>query len=232
MREVEDGIEGVIHVAWLGLLGERPFRATVRWHRMSAEVAAGAGGFEAEIETVGALWAYGIGRSLLAEDLPQRWRHSTGVARRALGCRAVVGDSVGTLVSAALLHDVGYAPEVNVTGFHALDGARYLRQLGVDDEVVRLVAHHSHSRIEAGIRGLGDELAEFAAGDRLLTDALVYCDMTTDPAGQPIDIDSRLGEIVERAGEGSVVAEFVRHASPDLRAATSRFAALLRSSGA
>ncbi len=31
------------------------------------------------------------------------------------------------LVAAAYLHDIGYAPELAITGFHPLDGARHLR---------------------------------------------------------------------------------------------------------
>ena len=35
------------------------------------------------------------------------------------------------LVAAAWLHDIGYAPELVETGFHPLDGARYLRREGL-----------------------------------------------------------------------------------------------------
>ena len=74
------------------------------------------------------------------------------------------------LVAAAWLHDIGYAPELVETGFHPLDGARYLRRAGVDGQVVSLVAYHSCAQIEAEVRGLGDELAsEFSPGDPLLT---------------------------------------------------------------
>jgi hypothetical protein len=36
---------------------------------------------------------------------------------------------------AAYLHDVGYAPDLVTTGFHLLDGARYLRSLGAGDRL-------------------------------------------------------------------------------------------------
>jgi hypothetical protein len=52
------------------------------------------------------------------------------------------------------LHDIGYAPELAGTGCHPLDGARYLRRIGVDEQVVSLVAYHSCARIEAEVRGL------------------------------------------------------------------------------
>ena len=33
------------------------------------------------------------------------------------------------MTAAAWLHDIGYAPAVDDTGFHPLDGARYLRDV-------------------------------------------------------------------------------------------------------
>jgi hypothetical protein len=46
-----------------------------------------------------------------------------------------------------------------VTGLHALDGARYLRDAQHADAMLcRLVAHHSCAMIEAGERGLADVL--------------------------------------------------------------------------
>jgi len=63
------------------------------------------------------------------------------------------------LVAAAWLHDIGYAPGLVQTGFHPLDGARFLRRAGADGQVVSLVAYHSRARVEADVRGLGTELA-------------------------------------------------------------------------
>ena len=39
------------------------------------------------------------------------------------------------------------------TGLHPLDGARYLRRVGIDGLVVSLVAYHSCAQIEADVRG-------------------------------------------------------------------------------
>ena len=129
----------------------------------------------------------------------------------------------GTLVAAAWLHDVGYAPAVEDTGFHPLDGARYLRRLGLDEEVVRLVAHHSFAMLEAGERGLDGELAaEFPPGDPVLTDALCFVDMTTSPDGELVEPDDRLAEIQARYGPGDVVTRFIDRARPDILAAVAR----------
>jgi hypothetical protein len=47
-----------------------------------------------------------------------------------------------------------------VTGLHALDGARYLRDAQHADAMLcRPVAHHSYAIIEAGERGLADVLS-------------------------------------------------------------------------
>jgi hypothetical protein len=64
------------------------------------------------------------------------------------------------LVTAAWLHDIGYSPALRETGFHPLDGARYLA--GAGHPLAALVAHHSGARFVAEVRGLVAELAGFA----------------------------------------------------------------------
>jgi hypothetical protein len=87
------------------------------------------------------------------------------------------------LEAAAVLHDVGHAPESAGTGFHPLDGARYLRaDTDADKRVTNLVAHHSCAWTEAEARGPRQELeSEFARESEHLNDALCYCDMNTTP---------------------------------------------------
>lgn len=129
--------------------------------------------------------AFTLAESMLAEPLPRRWSHSLGVAKRAATLRPILGRDAGLLEAAAVLHDVGYSPSIATTGFHPLDGARFLRdQESFDERVVRLVAHHSCALLEAEERGLRDELAgEFAMEQPALVDALIFCDMTTTPYG-------------------------------------------------
>jgi HD superfamily phosphodiesterase len=106
------------------------------------------------------LWAEQVSRRLL-EPLGARWRHALGVVERA----RVVGGALESgeadvLVEAAYLHDVGYAPELVETGFHAVDGARFVRACG-RERLAGLVAYHSGAEAEAGERGLVSELEEF-----------------------------------------------------------------------
>jgi len=99
-----------------------------------------------------------LAQAELEMTLSRRWTHTRSVARRARR----VADSLDLpddLVCAAWVHDIGYAPALVDTGFHPLDGARYLRRGGVDEAVISLVAYHSCALIEAKVRGLDVELA-------------------------------------------------------------------------
>jgi hypothetical protein len=166
-------------------------------------------------------WGRELARQLLAASLPRRWSHTQGVARRAESVSSVVGEDADLLVCSAWLHDIGYAPDLVVTGFHPLDGARYLRDVaGAGELLCRLVAHHSCARIEARNRGLMEELgAEFAPVEGILMDALIYSDMTTSPDGDPIAVDTRLAEIIDRYGDGHLVAESIKEARPRIEQA-------------
>lgn len=166
-------------------------------------------------------WARDLARSLLAEPLPQRWAHTQGVAAQAERLASVVGADADLLTVAAWLHDIGYSPALAGTGFHPLDGARYLRDVKqAEERLYRLVAHHSCATIEAEERGLKEELiAEFPPTDDTLTPALIYCDMTTDPTGSQVSFDARLDEILKRYGDDDIVSRSMRRAAPTVRRA-------------
>lgn len=178
--------------------------------------------------------AYELAESLLAEPLPRRWAHTCGVAARAELLAAIVGDEADALREAAILHDIGYSPALALTGFHPLDGARHLRAIGTFDElVVRLVANHSFALVEAEERRLHEVLqAEFPRlGDQLMTDALVYCDMTTSPGGTLVTPGSRLKEIRQCYGLDSVVGRFIRRVEPAIHRSVARITAQATASG-
>lgn len=155
--------------------------------------------------------------------------HSLGVGRKAESIADLLGEDADLLVSAAYLHDIGYAPSVAATGFHPLDGARYLRDVvGADARLCSLVAYHSCAHIEARNRGVGDELrAEFEPVGGVLADALTFCDMTTTPDGKPTDVEARLAEILSRYGEGDLVAESMSEASPSIVSAARKVSGLI-----
>jgi putative nucleotidyltransferase with HDIG domain len=160
-----------------------------------------------------------LARSLLADALPRRWAHSQGVAARAESLAPIVGQNADLLQAAAWLHDIGYSPTLATTGFHPLDGARYLRDVEhADDRLCRLVAHHSCACIEAEARGLRSALSdEFPADGDDLTAPLIYCDMTTDPDGRHVTYDERLSELLSRYGENDIVTRSMQKAAPAVR---------------
>lgn len=175
-------------------------------------------------------WAWRIAERELSASLPRRWSHSRGVAVRAAHLAIVAGMDAQVLAAAAVLHDVGYAPRLAVTGFHPLDGARLLRdEHGVDERVTRLVANHSFALLEAEERGLREVLeTEFPLlEEQLLVDALVYCDMTTTPDGEPTSARERVAEILGRYGADSIVGRFIRRAEPEIYAAVARVEAAM-----
>jgi hypothetical protein len=132
------------------------------------------------------------------------------------------------LVTAALLHDVGYVPDLVVTGFHPLDGARHLRERGASERLCSLLAHHSCAYREAELRGLSAELAEWEDEETPLRDALWWADMTTTPDGEPTNVHDRIEEIQKRYGPEDLVTFFIRQAKPELVAAVERTEERLR----
>ena len=171
-----------------------------------------------------ARWAERLAHTILKTPLPRRWAHVQGVAAQARSLAPVLGDDADLLEAAAWLHDIGYAPDLAKTGFHPLDGARYLRDVEhADLRLCSLVGQHTCAGIEAEERGLADELhREFPRADALLEDALAYCDLTTTPTGHVVSVHDRLSEIVERYGPGSIVTRFIRKAKPNLVSSVTR----------
>jgi HD superfamily phosphodiesterase len=169
-------------------------------------------------------WAEELTRKHLEVPLPRRWAHVQGVAARARTLAPILGEDADLLKAAAWLHDIGYSPELVETGFHPLDGARYLRDVHFANPILcSLVAHHSCAVIEAEERGLARELCrEFPSASIVLDDALAYCDMTTDPSGNAVSVHGRLAEIRERYGPDSIVTRFTHNAEPCLVASVER----------
>ncbi len=175
-------------------------------------------------------WACEHAAELLA-PLGDRWAHTQGVVCHAEAVSSILpARDQKQLVAAAFVHDVGYAPMIEATGLHALDGARHLRSLGYE-RLARLVAHHSCARFEAEVRGLLAELLAFPPEESALADALTYCDMTTGPTGTFVEWYERLDEICARYGEDHVVTVAMHAARPCIEGAIARTERRLEASG-
>jgi putative nucleotidyltransferase with HDIG domain len=168
--------------------------------------------------------ACSLARDCLASELPRRWLHVRAVAAKAQRVALVLDPpDREVLVAAAWLHDVGYASDIVASGFHPLDGARWLAERGFHPRVTALVAHHSCAIIEADERGLADQLSrEFPREQSPTADALWYCDMTTGPDGRDLQVQDRLAEAMSRYGPGHVVTRFLDRAAREIVRAVDR----------
>lgn len=174
--------------------------------------------------------ARSLASDLLADELPRRFLHVSGVAQRADGAKSVLSATqIHLLRAAGFLHDIGYATPLVQTGFHPIDGARYLKGIDFDPRVVNLVAHHSCAHIEARQRGLDAVLErEFPYDASLPHDEVCFCDMTTSPTGELVTVEQRLDEILVRYSPGSIVHRAITEARPELLAAVRRVEAQLK----
>jgi putative nucleotidyltransferase with HDIG domain len=167
--------------------------------------------------------ATALAEQLLQDRVPRRWDHSLGVLRRAESLAPALGDDAELLAAAAIVHDVGYAPEAIATRQHMIDGARYLADVvGLDPLLCSVVAYHSSSRWEAAELGLAKDLARFTAPPQLLEDAITWCDLSTTPDGGEVDPVERLDEVLQRYGPDHVVFRAVTAARPFMLASVQR----------
>ena len=168
-----------------------------------------------DAETVA--WARDIAGALLW-PLGRRWRHVQAVGALAESIAPAFGEQGPVLMAAAYLHDIGYAPELALTGFHPLDGARHLREHG-HETLARLVAHHSGARVEARLRHLHGFEDDFPFLDSPLDQALTYCDLTTGPDGRRVTLQDRLAEITDRYGPEHTVSRAMTQCLTELERA-------------
>jgi hypothetical protein len=158
-----------------------------------------------------------------------RLKHSVAVAAQIdLVADLVEREWRSTLRDAAWLHDVGYSEKVTVTGFHALDGARWLRDHDWPPMTCRLVAWHSEPLEEARRHGLEMELtAEFDRPAGLASAALTWADLTSSPNGERWNVERRLADILRRYPPGSIVHDATLASLPALRRAVQTIEHLL-----
>lgn len=165
-------------------------------------------------------WAAREAEALLGSD-SKRWLHVRGVAQCARWVSVILPPAERhCLISAAYLHDVGYAPNLRRTGIHQLDGARYLKLMG-EHRLAGIVAHHSEARFEISILGFGHELHHYQREESFLMDALTYCDMMTGPTGELTTLEERIAEVQGRYRKG-VIIRALKQATPYVTVAVER----------
>lgn len=176
------------------------------------------------------MWSWDRARDLaegLVGEMIPRWRHLSRVGQTAellAGRSRLVSDSV---VVAAWLHDIGYAPEIATTGFHALDGARALVDYDAPSEVVGLVAHHTGACYEAEERGLVEEWRRLPVAEPDSLDILTMIDLAVGPSGDAVLERHRVAEILRRYGDEDPVFQAVSRSRQELIASSLRGKRLL-----
>jgi hypothetical protein len=93
------------------------------------------------------------------------------------------------------------------------------------------VAHHSGSRFVAAQQGLSDELDEFAYEQDAVSDALTVADQTVGPHGQPMLLEERMRDMLERHGPDSPQAHAHARRAAYFRAAFERVNRRLHADG-
>jgi hypothetical protein len=162
--------------------------------------------------------SYGDLLAVLTDD---RRAHSLAVGRKAEAAAAGIALVWrADLAVAAVLHDIGYGHVES--GFHPLDGARFLARAGFSPVVCNLVVHDSASTYEAEERGIDLAAYQDFAVDQDLSEAhavLWWADLTTGPQGRDVTVEDRLDEICARYGADHVVTRFIGRTRPILLAA-------------
>lgn len=167
----------------------------------------------------------------LLRDVGTRLAHSAGVAAQVQRVGGLLDGSWRlAVIEAAWLHDAGYNERLALTGFHPLDGARWLRDHCWPGKTCRLVAWHSAAATEGALRGLDHELAgEFEPPPWLAGAALTWADLTSSPSGERWAVGRRLADILRRHPTDSVAHRATVAALPALWGAAREIEALLAS---
>lgn len=161
--------------------------------------------------------------------MPERLRHVLTIAKRVRSSVHEIAKrhpeihiDEAEAESAALLHDIGYAPDLVDTGFHPLDGARFLKASGFP-RLAELIEGHSCSPEEAEIQGF----SKIVPSQDLVAKLITYWDMRTQQGGTHVSYEERLRDILQLYGETSTVGRANILAKPRLERLFEEVEALL-----
>ncbi len=167
--------------------------------------------------------ARAVAEDLLSNDAALLQHSARSAARADEIARRIPHSRRTEVVAAAWLHDIGYAPQLQRTGFHPLDGALFLMTGDWPERVIRLVAHHSLASLEAPFYGVGHHLGVIEAVTGPDADILVSADLEGGSGEKAPTVEERLAMMRVRDEELGLVPVDVREARyAGLRAAHAR----------
>lgn len=165
--------------------------------------------------------------SSLLKPLGNRWKHTQGVVKQAQKIEKLLKqEERDLLLAAAYVHDIGYAPSLRKTGYHSIDGAYYLRDHR-QERLASLVAHHFEAYTVVQQLDLIADLENFPREYSIIADALDYCDLTSDSAGNIVTFQERLDDILRRHPDAHPITYATYEAIPALRKTYERIQQLL-----
>lgn len=147
---------------------------------------------------------------VLGDDPGLREHAARSAQHAARMARDIASSNQAEVTAAAWLHDIGYAPQLERTGFHPLDGALFLIRHSWPDRVVRLVAHHSLAAIEAPFYGVSHHLSAIEQVQGIDADILVSADLLGGRGDRTPSVQERLAAMREVDEAGGVVPADVR----------------------
>lgn len=149
-------------------------------------------------------------------DYPERLRHILVVAERVRQSARDInelnpGFNIDETLAycAGLVHDIGYLEDIADTGFHPLDGYRFLLRSGFP-ELARRIVGHGCAIEEAEL--LGITLPEGI--DDLIARLITYWDMQVRTGGEIAGYEIRLRDVLTQYGEDSLIGRANRCARP------------------
>lgn len=156
----------------------------------------------------------------LEEEFPFRYEHSQAVGIKACD----IADSLGyprefciEMRILGILHDIGYSPDLFLTGHHAYDGGAFLCGHTLLADFAPDVAWHSTAQYEGDARMLeAPDIPKPALNRHRI---LWIADFTTSATGEPISLEQRLDGIRSRYDEHSPVIEALDASMDDLKVA-------------
>lgn len=156
-------------------------------------------------------------QDVLVGDARLRRGHCRGAAAGAVRI-APQGADLDLLAAAGWVHDIGYGAAAQETGFHPIDGARWLAAHDWPPLICSLVAWHTCCHHEADLRGLADELNAWPRPPQPLLDALTWADLHSSPDGSYCTLTERLASIKARYQPDHVVPRAIAAAEDELHA--------------
>lgn len=136
---------------------------------------------------------------LVGSGLIDRYKHTIAVSLLMREKAQEIGLCSDTAQCVGLLHDIGYSDDIKKTGFHALDGYNYLKN--IDQCMAERIALHTSTPEEAELRGINLPKVKQDKYARLLS----YADSRVMGNGKVVSFEERLNDIINRYGETHLV---------------------------